>query len=239
MTFQLEICVDSITSAQAARAGGADRLEVCSSLAAGGTTPSEGLVRACVDLVGLPVMMMIRPRDGQFIYDEADLSIMLRDIEIAQRLGVSGVVFGALTAEGRIDHGQCERLLDAAEGLTTTFHRAFDVAREPIASLDTVIELGFDYLLTSGQQATAHAGAELIARLHERAAGRIAVVAGAGVGPENARQIMATTGVRELHASASEAAGPTSSGPVTFGSAHRVTSAAKVQAIRAACCSAG
>lgn len=234
MNFQLEICIDSVASAEAAREGGADRLEVCSSLAAGGTTPSEGLVRACLEQVGLPVMMMIRPRDGDFVYSAADLAVMLRDIEVAQRLKVEGVVFGALTKQRRLDRTVCRQLLQAAAGLKITFHRAFDVAEDPLATLEELIDLGFDCLLTSGQQSTAEEGMELITQLNERAAERIAIMPGAGVNPANAAAILRNTGANQLHASASEPVAMSSHSQIQFGPPQRVTSAAKVRAIREA-----
>lgn len=239
MDVQLEICIDSIESAVAAREGGADRLEVCSSLASGGTTPSEGLLRCCLDQVGLPVMMMIRPRDGDFVYGPADLTVMLRDIEAAQRLGVAGVVLGALTPDRQIDQEACRQLLRAAAGLKATFHRAFDVADDPLVAFDQIIDLGFDCLLTSGQQRTAAAGTALIAQLQRRAAGRLVVMAGAGVTAENAHQVVEATGVSYLHASASrpvsDVVGSQFVSDVQFGQPRRLTYAADVRAIRRAC----
>jgi len=232
MSIQLEVCIDSIESAHAAKEGGADRLEVCSSLAAGGTTPSVGLVKQCVVDVGLPVMMMIRPHDGGFVYRGDDIGAMLADIEIAKSIGADGVVFGALTAEKHVDLEVCRHLLGAAKSMETTFHRAFDIAVDPIKSFDQIVELGFDRLLTSGQAATAEAGTALIRQLCDRAKHRIAVLAGAGLNSGNAQQIVDATGVRELHASASVAGQGQSRGDVAFGAGRRVTSVELVQAIR-------
>jgi len=230
----LEICIDSIESAIAAKEGGADRLEVCSSLAAGGTTPSVGLVQQCIRLTGLPVMMMIRPHDGGFVYSQQDIELMVSDIESAKSLGVTGVVFGCLDASGCVDVEAGRRLCESADGLETTFHRAFDVGGDPIELLDQLIELGFDRVLTSGQAASAEAGSDVIAQLVQHSAGRIEILAGAGVWPDNV-QTIAATGVTEVHASASvehpQVADLDSLKPVQFGHSRRVTSATMVRAI--------
>ena len=235
----LEICIDSIESALAAKEGGADRLEVCSSLSAGGTTPSIGLVQQCIKLTQLPTMMMIRPHDGCFVYSEHDIETMLLNIESAKTIGASGVVFGCLNSNGSIEINQCRRLLNAAGSLQTTFHRAFDVGRSPRAMLSELIELGFDRVLTSGQAESAEVGRQLIADLVSVASGKVVIMAGAGITPTNARAIMDATGVAELHASASvsksldESAGESKS-PVQFGLSRRVTSACTVREIRVA-----
>jgi copper homeostasis protein len=157
---------------------------------------------------------------------------MLTDIEVAKSIGAHGVVLGALTADRRIHVEHCQRLLEAANSLQTTFHRAFDVAVDPIEALEQIIELGFDRLLTSGQAATAAAGIPLLRQLCDRSQNRIIVLAGAGVNSDNAGQIVSATGVCELHASASVAGEGQSQGPVAFGTDRRVTSAELVQAIR-------
>ncbi|TWT59288.1 copper homeostasis protein CutC [Allorhodopirellula solitaria] len=230
----LEICIDSFQSAAAAKAGGADRLEVCSSLAAGGTTPSYALVEQCVVDLKMPVMMMIRPHDGGFVYDEADVETMKRDIEIAKSIGVQGIVLGALTSERMIDHETCGRLIDAAAALEVTFHRAFDLVPNPLAAVEELETLGFHRVLTSGQQRTALAGAELIAGLTERAAS-LCILAGGGVNADNARQLVERTGVQEVHGSASVLANDGQSlGNVSFGTQRRVTNAAQVRAIQTA-----
>lgn len=203
MSVLLEICIDSIESAVAAKQGGADRLEVCSALAVGGLTPSLGLVQQCVAETQLPVMMMIRPHEGGFYYQDKVIETMIRDIAIARSLGIEGIVLGALTKDGEIHQQHCQRLKQAAGSIKVTFHRAFDLVANPISSLDQIIELGFDRLLTSGQAATAADGTKLIRQLQERANGQITIMAGAGINPKNAKPIVAGTGVCELHASAS------------------------------------
>ncbi|MFM7074129.1 MAG: copper homeostasis protein CutC [Planctomycetota bacterium] len=201
---RLEICVDRLDSALAALEGGADRIEVCGALACGGVTPSAALISACVKLAPLEVMVMIRPHAGSFCYSPADLAVMERDIVAARQAGAHGVVFGALTPDRRIDIGACRRLMAAAGPLTTTFHRAFDMTRDPRAALDGLIELGVGRVLSSGQNSTAIAGAALLRSLVERSAGRIVVMPGAGVSAVNAVELLDSTGASELHASASE-----------------------------------
>jgi len=232
MSTLLEICVDSIESAFAAREGGADRLEVCSCLATGGTTPSVGLVKQCVDDIQLPVMMMIRAHNGAFLYQDHDINSMLTDIEVAHSLGVRGVVFGALTKARHVHYEHCQQLLKAAGSMETTFHRAFDVVANPVEAFDQIVEMGFNRLLTSGQAASAEEGVSLIRQLCDRSQDRIVVLAGAGVNSGNAQKIVAATGVRELHASASTPVHAQPYGNIGFGIDRRVTTAQLVRAIR-------
>lgn len=234
MNVLLEICIDSIESANAAKEGGADRLEVCGPLAVGGTTPSLSLVERCVERVQLPVMMMIRPHDGGFVYQPGDIELMLADIKIAHSIGVQGVVLGALTKDRRVDVETCRRLKDAAAPLETTFHRAFDIVEEPVKAFDQTIEMGFDRLLTSGQAATAQEGVALIHSLNDRAGDRITLIVGGGINEQNARTIVEATGVQELHASASASTDGQSKNDVVFGAGRRVTTADRVRAIKRA-----
>ena len=228
----LEICIDSFASAAAAKAGGADRLEVCSALSVGGTTPSFGLVKQCVTELKIPVMMMVRPHDGGFVYDKGHLGTMLQDIAVAKSIGVQGVVFGALTAQRQLDRETCQRLIDAAGSLETTFHRAFDLVPDPLTTLADLESLGITRVLTSGQQATALAGARLIRKLTDQT-GSLKVLAGAGVNAENAGQLVDQTSVKEIHASASvPATDEQTHREISFGSQRRLTCASKVRAIK-------
>jgi copper homeostasis protein len=232
LSILLEVCVDSFASALAAKVGGADRLEVCSALAIGGTTPSFGLVEQCVAELQMPVMMMIRPHDGGFVYDNDHVNTMLRNIKIAKSIGVQGIVFGALTPEKTIDRETCQRLIEAAGSVETTFHRAFDIVPDPLRSLAELEAFGFDRVLTSGQQTTAIAGANLIRKLVAEAS-VLKVVAGAGVNAQNVCQLIEQTGVQEVHASASvPAMDAQTSRTVSFGPKRRLTCADKVQAIK-------
>ena len=198
----LEVCASDIDSAAAAQAGGAERIELCSALSEGGITPSFGLAVHAMRL-GMRVHALIRPRGGDFLYNEAEVDTMVADIEALRGLGVHGVVIGALTAEGDIDMPACRRMAEAAKGMSITFHRAFDRCRCPHEALEQIIELGCNRLLTSGQAPTALQGAELIASLVRQAAGRIVVMPGCGVTAHNAAQILKLTGADEIHASAS------------------------------------
>lgn len=226
----LEICVDCVDSALAAEKGGAHRVEICSSLASGGTTPSLGLIKQCIERCSLPTMVMIRPHDGGFVYSEDDIGNMLHDVDAVKSLGVNGVVLGALTGEGDVDIGTMKRLIRAARPLQVTFHRAFDIVNDPLKALDAIIALGADRLLTSGQKKTAEAGVTLIEHLVDRADDRLTVMAGSGITCANVRQITSDTRVREIHASASVPRPPEFvSREVRFGDESRVTSADRVR----------
>lgn len=200
MTSLLEVCVDSVESALYAQAGGADRLELCANLMIGGTSPTTALIREVLRQVHIPVNVLLRPRFGDFCYTEAEKRILLAEIADCRSLGVNGVVIGALTPEGELDLPFLRSCMQAAGPLKTTLHRAFDVSRDAFRALDQAIELGFDTILTSGQQASAEKGTELLAQLHNRAAGRIHILAGAGVNAGNAA-LLAQTGVRQFHCS--------------------------------------
>lgn len=228
----LEICIDSFASAAAAQQGGADRLEVCNSLAVGGTTPSVALVEECVNQLQIPTMVMIRPHDGGFVYTDDDLRIMQRDIRAVKAIGVQGVVFGALTPSSEIDKEVCKRILEGSAGLQTTFHRAFDMTKDPFQSLALLESLGFDRILTSGQQPTAVEGQELICELN-RQSFTISIMPGSGINPSNARQLIQDSGVSEIHASASENV-PSIGSPteVSFGHEQRQTTAEIVSALK-------
>lgn len=234
--MRLEICVDCLESALAAQQGGAHRIEICGSLASGGTTPSLGLVRQCIQRCQIPGVVMIRPNDAGFVYNEDDIRTMLHDIQVVKQLGVQGVVFGALTPEGDVDVRAMKQLIEASRPLQVTFHRAFDVAGEPLKALDAIIELGIDRLLTSGQSATAENGVPLIQRLVDRAGDRLTVMAGAGINRSNVRKIISKTKVPEIHASASVLRSESlsqspepSTHEVRFGDNSRVTCAHRVR----------
>lgn len=198
----LEIASNSVASALAAQAGGADRVELFDNLAEGGTTPSCGSIAVARERLRIPLFVLIRPRPGDFHYSALDAEIMLRDIAHCRQLGCDGVVVGALDADGGIDLPLCQALAQAAGPLQVTFHRAFDAARDPVEALEQIIRLGCQRVLTSGGQATAEAGMPVLADLVKQASGRIGVMAGAGVTPHNVARIAAVTGCQELHASA-------------------------------------
>jgi copper homeostasis protein len=201
-----EICLDSADGAAAAAEAGADRVELCAGLFEGGITPSAGLIEQAVAVAAgrIRVHVIIRPRGGDFVYGPAETAVMLRDIEVVKAAGADGVVLGALTADADVDRELCARLVAAARPLSVTFHRAFDVTRAPETAFEDVIALGADRLLTSGAAPTALEGAELIARLVEKAAGRIIVMPGGGINERTAARVAAQTGAGELHFSATE-----------------------------------
>lgn len=198
----LEICAGDIASVYAAAAGGADRVELCGALALGGLTPSAGFIREARKVNGPALNILIRPREGDFIYSEEETECMLHDVKTAKELGADGVVIGALTPDGKIDKRVCGMLADAACGVSITFHRAFDMVKDPFEALEDIIELGCDRILTSGLAASAEAGMPLLAELKKKAAGRISIMAGGGINPENVARILEAPAADEVHASA-------------------------------------
>jgi copper homeostasis protein len=197
-----EAVVTDVAGARAAVAhGGAARLELCVRLDVGGITPPRELVRAVVAAAPVPVHAMVRPRGGDFVHDAAELDAMVASIGAHRDAGARGVVFGALTRDHAIDRAATTRLVAAARPMAVTFHRAFDDTPDLDAALDTLIELGVERVLTSGGMPTAPAAVDVLARLVRRAAGRITVLAGGGVRPQDYAALVARAGVRELHAS--------------------------------------
>ena len=203
--YLFEVCANSVESCVAAQAGGANRVELCAGIPEGGTTPSYGDIALARELLSSTRLhVIIRPRGGDFLYSPLEQRIMLKDIEIAKKLGADGVVFGCLTPEGDIDLPLMERLMEASEGMSVTFHRAFDVCRNPLKALEDIIALGCERILTSGQQPTAEQGIPLLKELQEKAGERIILLAGCGVKEENIARIARETGIREFHFSARE-----------------------------------
>lgn len=195
----LEVCIDSPTGAWAAQEGGANRVELCAGLVEGGITPSSGTIRLAREVPDMDLMVMIRPRGGDFLYSDREFRSMILDIEEAKNLGADGVVFGLLTPKGEIDEQRTEALIRAAKPLRITFHRAFDMTSDPNQSLEQLIDLGVDRVLTSGQQSTAPDGSDLIRALVERAADRIIILPGGGIREQHVEDLVRKTGVRELH----------------------------------------
>jgi copper homeostasis protein len=201
-----EICLESADDVAAAAEAGADRVELCAALFEGGITPSQGMIEQAVAVAAgrLRVHVIIRPRGGDFIYTPYEAEVMLRDIAAAKAAGADGVVIGALTPDAEIDTDLCARLVEAARPLSVTFHRAYDVTRDPEKAFEDVVSLGVDRLLTSGAAPSALEGADLIARLVEKAAGRIIVLPAAGINERTAARVAEQTGAQELHFTASE-----------------------------------
>ena len=199
-----EICVDSVAGVRAAKAAGAHRVELCANLLEGGTTPSRGMVKNARTVAGIGLQVIIRPRGGDFLYDEDEFAIMEADIDTAKAEGADGVVIGLLTAAGDIDVPRTRALLARARPLSVTFHRAFDMARDPFAALEALAELGVDRILTSGQEASVLEGLPLITELIRRAGDRIIIMPGAGITPRNAGRIIAEARPKEIHFAALE-----------------------------------
>ena len=198
--IKLEVCCGDMQSVLAAKEGGADRIELCQALEVDGLTPSAEMMAEAIGL-GIPVQVLIRPREGDFVYDEAEVETMLKEIRLAKRLGANGVVIGALKPDGSIDEETIRRLVSEATGLSITFHRAFDVCSQPAEALEQIVSLGCHRLLTSGQAPSAEQGIPLIKKLVEQSGGRLIIMPGAGVNQENARRILSETGAHEIHGS--------------------------------------
>lgn len=230
------------------RAGG-DRIELCSALALGGLTPSAALVQRARAATSLPILMMLRPREGGFCYSAEEFRQMALDLKFGLAVGVDGFVFGCLNRNGTIDERRTAHLVKLAAGRQTVFHRAFDVTPDPLAALETLVALGVTRVLTSGQQATALAGADLIQKLVEQAAGRIEILPGAGVRAEHVAELVLCTGVTQVHASASGVEidpSTCANSSLHFGGArsehgegHRVVDAAQIVALRHALAASG
>lgn len=203
-TICMEICVDSLSSAISAEKGGADRIELCDNLVVGGTTPSAAMIELARKYLTIGIHVLIRPRSGDFCYSPLEWEVMKRDIEIAKSLGVNGIVTGVLRPNGEIDVDMMKEILQLARPLTVTFHRAFDMTRDPLEALDTLISLGVERVLTSGQKSKAILGVDLIRQLVQRAQNQIIIMPGVGISAANVKDIIANTGVKEVHMSLKE-----------------------------------
>lgn len=198
----LEICCADIQSVLAANEQGADRIELCSVLGEGGITPSAGFISEAVRLSRIPVKVLIRPREGNFIYTPEEVGIMTADIRLCRQLGAAGVVIGALCHDGSIDTGTCRQLVEAAAGTEVSFHRAFDLCNNPMKALRQIIDIGCNALLTSGGSSSASEGCDMLARLVSTSGNRLKIIAAAGITSSNVAEILKRTGVSEVHASA-------------------------------------
>lgn len=197
---RIEICANSAESALRAQEGGAYRVELCAGIPEGGTTPSYGeIVAARKGLTTTKLHVIIRPRGGDFLYSKSELEIMLHDVKLCREIGVDGVVFGCLTADGEVDVEAMRPLMEAAGNMNVTFHRAFDMCKDPMRALEQIIGLGCTRILTSGQEPTAEAGIPLLKELVARGGQRIIIMPGCGVRPANIRRIADETGAREFH----------------------------------------
>lgn len=195
----IEICLESVESVIAAEKGGADRVELCSDLFEGGLTPTIGTVKTALRKSNIKINAMIRPRGGDFCYSDEEFEVMKEDIKAFKETGINGIVFGILTPEGDVDVKRSKELIELARPLSVTFHRAFDMTRDPYKSLEELIELGVDRVLTSGQEATVPEGADLLEELVQIAGDRIIVMPGCGITERNFPKLRDKIKAKEYH----------------------------------------
>jgi copper homeostasis protein len=234
--LKLEVCVADPASLAAAIAGGADRIELCSALELGGLTPLPGLMAQAAK-APMPVYAMVRPRSGDFVYGAEEIDAMLRDIDAVGTAGLAGVVIGANGAEGQLDGKVLGRLVTQAQGLGLTLHRAFDLVPNVVEATELAVELGFERILTSGGAPTALEGLGNLALTHATARGRVAIMAGSGLKPDNVGRLLDSVPVDDVHSSCAGPGIASEDRAVRFGFApkiRRVTDAAVVRAMKAA-----
>ena len=198
---QIEICCGSIRSAANAKTGGAVRVELCQGLIEGGTTPSAAMIQYAVRELGLDVFVLVRPRGGDFCYNELEIKTMEADVEYCKQVAAAGIVVGFLHPDGSIDTELTRRFVKLAAPLPVTFHRAFDRCTEPLKALEQIIDCGCARILTSGSKPTAMEGADVLQKLVNQADGRITILAGSGITPDNAADLKQRTNVPEMHGS--------------------------------------
>lgn len=198
----VEICATSVESAINAERGGADRIELCSELGVGGITPSYGLIQHVLAKTNIPIFVLIRPRSGNFVYSDEEFELMKMDIEICKNLGCKGIVSGVLHEDFSIDIERTSELIQLSKPLEFTFHRAFDLSPNPFESLEKLIKLGVNRLLTSGQETSVEKGLNLLIQLKSQASDKIKIMPGGGINPSNLH-LFREKGFKEIHASAS------------------------------------
>jgi len=230
--MKLEVCVADVQSLDAALEGGAERIELCSALELGGLTPSRGLMEIAAES-GLPTYVLIRPRPGDFVFDLDDYGAMLCDIDAVHEAGLDGVVLGCSRPDGEIDDHMLARLVGQAEGLGMTLHRAIDLASDLDDALDTAIGLEFERILTSGGAPTAIEGVDRLARMREIAAGRVKIMAGSGLRPDNVLDLLAAVPVDEVHSSCAGEPLPSPEALVRLGFAAKTRRQTDAEVVRA------
>jgi len=196
-----EVCVDSVESAKEAEKGGAQRVELCASLIEGGITPSAGMVARVRKSIKIGLNVIIRPRAADFCYSEDEFEVMRGDIAIAKELGADGVVFGILNPDGVVDMTRNQELVKLSRPMKVTFHRAFDMTIDAFQALEDIISLGFDRILTSGQESSCLEGLDLLSELVRRAGDRIIIMPGGGITERNIKKIMNSSKAKEFHVS--------------------------------------
>ncbi len=199
MNFKVEICVDSPESAILAQSAGADRVELCDNLIEGGTTPGYGTIVTARKNIDIGLNVIIRPRGGDFLYSDLDYDIMRRDIDFCGECGTNGIVIGILRADGTVDVERTAMLIEMAHPMEVTFHRAFDMIRDPFSGLEDVIATGANRILTSGHKNQVTDGTELIKQLVGKAHNRIIIMPGGGINISNIEMVARSTGAGEFH----------------------------------------
>jgi len=197
----IEVCVNSVESAVNAQMGGASRIELCDNLMEGGTTASAGTLLAVRAKLICEMNVLIRPRGGDFLYNDTELETIMNDIAFAKKAGADGIVFGFLTENGKIDVTLLKEMISQARPLSVTFHRAFDMCEDPFEALEQLIKLRVDRILTSGQKQSADEGSGLLTQLVQKAGNRIIIMPGGGIRPNNLEKLIKKTGAREYHVS--------------------------------------
>ncbi len=237
MSVLLEVCVDSSEGLAAAINGGADRVELCSALELGGLTPTPGLIRQAT-VSPIPIYAMVRPRPGSFVFSEADIDAMLREIDVVHGAGLAGIVLGANLADGQLDHTTLERLMRQCDGLGVTLHRAFDLVPDIAEAVDIAVDLGFERILTSGRSLTALAGIDDLERTFEISNGRIKVMPGSGINISNASALLDRVPFGEIHSSCAAIMAPVSEAARRLGfetASQKQTSMDLVKALKSYC----
>lgn len=202
MNFVLEVIAFSIQSVITATKAGAHRIELCDNPAEGGTTASYGMIKTARENTHLQLFPIIRPRGGDFLYNEEEILIMKRDIQLCKELGCDGVVIGLLHADGSVNEEATRMLVETAYPMDVTFHRAFDRVRDPFEAMETIIKTGCARILTSGLKLTAPEATDILAELVRKAYGRITIMPGSGIRSGNIVDIAKKTGATEFHSSA-------------------------------------
>ncbi|MCI0474443.1 MAG: copper homeostasis protein CutC [Ignavibacteria bacterium] len=202
MGIKIEICVTNAESALKAQKAGADRIELCGNLLQGGITPGISAVEVIRKNLSIDMNVMVRPGEGDFLYNDYDFDIMLRDIRYFKKAGADGIVTGILKKDGSVDFERSRELVKIAKPMSATFHRAFDMTPDPYEALEKIIDCGFDRILTSGGKKSAWEGRKLIKGLIQKAGNRIIIMPGAGINDKNAVDIIDYTGANEIHLSA-------------------------------------
>ena len=181
MGYTLECCVDSVESAIAAKKGGADRLELCSALVIGGLSPSQALYRKIREQADIPIRVLLRPRFGDFCYTDYEHEILKEEVRSFRKLGADGIVIGTMKPDGTLNLEQMKELMEEAQGMTVTLHRAFDMCQDPFQTLEEAKRIGIHTILTSGQKNVCTEGMDLLKELVEQAQGKTEILVGGGV----------------------------------------------------------